>query len=244
MVAGTAEAQQGSLRIRADVWCPYNCEPTAERPGFMIEITQRVLAGQGVTLDYQSMPWARALVEAAAGGIDGVVGASLTDARTLVPSSRPLGRSETVLIVRKGEGFGYAGADSLGARRLGVIVDYSYGKEIDAWLEKHKADRNLVQPTSGDDALPTNLRKLLGKRIDVVVEDRAVVERVARAMNLADAIEIVDTGNLDDLFVAISPKHPRAAELAKLLGDGVENLRRSGELAAIMARYGMRDWER
>jgi len=30
-----------TITIRADVWCPYNCEPDSEKPGYMIEIVQK-----------------------------------------------------------------------------------------------------------------------------------------------------------------------------------------------------------
>jgi len=113
-----------------------------------------------MTLNYALTPWARALVEAKAGGIDGVIGANKNDAQGLILSTRPFGYSRNVLVVRAGERFDYKGPDSFGERRLGVILDYSYNDAIDAWIAKNKGKQQTVQATSGDDALLINLRNL------------------------------------------------------------------------------------
>lgn len=61
------------MSLRADFWCPFNCEPDAARPGFMVEIAQYALGKYGHTVDYQIMPWNRAIKEVRAGKIDGVI---------------------------------------------------------------------------------------------------------------------------------------------------------------------------
>jgi polar amino acid transport system substrate-binding protein len=38
--------------------------------------------------------------------------------------------------------------------------------------------------------------------------------------------------------------NPRAQAYADMLSDGVETLRRSGQLKRIMDRYGLPDWEK
>ena len=31
------------ISLRADLWCPYTCDPQAKNPGFMIEIAKEIL---------------------------------------------------------------------------------------------------------------------------------------------------------------------------------------------------------
>jgi len=46
-----------TVSLRADFWCPFNCEPDAARPGFMVEIAPYALGSKyGHTVDYQIMP--------------------------------------------------------------------------------------------------------------------------------------------------------------------------------------------
>ena len=47
------------ITLRADEWCPYNCQPKSQNPGFIIEIAETVFKKAGHTIDYQVMPWAR-----------------------------------------------------------------------------------------------------------------------------------------------------------------------------------------
>jgi hypothetical protein len=46
------------------------------------------------------------------------------------------------------------------------------------------------------------------------------------------------------LFIGFSPKLSKAADYAALLDKTVTGLRASGELTALLARYGLTDWER
>lgn len=209
----------------------------------MVEIAAAVLKERGAKLNYALTPWARALVEAKAGGIDGVIGASKSDGQGLILSTRPFGFSRNVLIVRAGERFEYKGPDSFGERRIGVILDYSYNDAIDAWIAKNKGKGQAVQATSGEDALVINLRKLDANRVDLVIEDYDVAKRVLSALGLMGKVELIPTGDEEPLFVALSPVNSNAVATSALLGEGIDRLRKSGELKTILARYGVSDWE-
>ena len=39
----TTAATAETVTLRADVWCPFNCEPDAASPGYMIEIAKAAL---------------------------------------------------------------------------------------------------------------------------------------------------------------------------------------------------------
>jgi polar amino acid transport system substrate-binding protein len=53
----------------------------------------------------------------------------------------------------------------------------------------------------------------------------------------------VHEGDPNPLYIAFSPSDPRSPAYAALLSEGVVRLRASGRLAAILARYGLADWE-
>ena len=50
------------------------------------------------------------------------------------------------------------------------------------------------------------------------------------------------TQTADALFLAFSPQQPGGAKLAQLLDEGMQRMRKSGELARILQRYGVQDW--
>jgi polar amino acid transport system substrate-binding protein len=238
-----AHADAETITLVADEWCPYNCEPGSDKPGFMIEIAQKVLGEAGHTVEYSNMPWSRAIEESRRGKFGGIVGAARDDAPDFVFPGAPLGISGSVFAVKKGDAWKYAGVDSLSGVSVGVIQDYSYAEDFDAYAEANAKDSKRIQVATGETALSTNIRKLEAGRIGALLEDKAVLEY---QLSQEGKMGIFDyAGGLEEaeVFIAFSPAHAASKDYAKLLGEGVTKLRASGELAAILARYGLKVWQ-
>ena len=237
-----AAARAETIVLAADEWCPVNCQPNDERPGFMVELAARILEPAGYRIEYRLKPWARALREARKGSIDGVIGAHRGDAPDFVFPERPLLRiAGGDLFVRRDSDWTYRGIPSLREIRLGVVRNYDYGEELNAYLAD-PANENRVDVVHGQRALERNLAKLLAGRIDAVAEARSVVLRAARDMGVADQIRFAgQTAPPADCHVAFSPALERSARLAQLLSDGVEEMRLTGEYQALLELYGLDD---
>jgi polar amino acid transport system substrate-binding protein len=239
--AGPAPASAEVVTMAADVWCPYNCRPDADHPGFAIEMAKAILEPQGRKVEYIVIPWARTLEEVRAGKIAVAIGAGPSDNRGLRFGQECIGAPANVLIVRKGEGFAYNGPESLKGKRLGAIRDYTYDEKLDAYIAANPQG-DAVQLTSGEDAVQQNLRKLLGGRVDAVVESTDVTKFTLTQLGLADKVEILPQGEASPVYLAVSVQWPGAQELTETLDKGVGQLRRDGRLAAILAKYGVADW--
>ncbi|GIX35982.1 MAG: amino acid ABC transporter substrate-binding protein [Lysobacteraceae bacterium] len=237
-------ARADTITIVADEWCPYNCSPDSDRPGYMIEIASKALGVAGHTIKYSTMPWSRAIEEARRGKYTAIVGAARNDAPDFVFPDEPLGISGSVFAVKKGSTWKYTGIDSLATVSIGVIQDYSYAEDLDAYIAKYAKDAKRVQAATGETALGTNIRKLEAGRIDALVEDRAVLEYELAEEGKLGQFDYAGTLKQSEVFIAFSPAHPAAKEYARLLAEGVRALRASGELDTILARYGLKDWKR
>lgn len=238
-VAAAAE----TVTLRADVWYPHNGEPGANPPGYMIEIARELLGPAGIEINYQNMPWERALTMTRNGEIDCVVGAARGDAPDFVFPSESQGMDQSYAFVKKGNAWRYTGVDSLARIKIGVIDGYSYSEEIDAYIAKHKGTPN-VQSVAGDTPLEQNIRKLAGGRIDAVIESRPVFLAMASKLGMADKFaEAGPAGEPSELFIACSPKRPIAKRVTQLLGGGMATLRAGGKLKIILDRYGLKDWK-
>ena len=96
-----------------------------------------------------------------------------------------------------------------------------------------------------------NIKKLLKGRIDTIPEDKAVFVNMAHKMGVLDQIEEAGADpilNKDDfeslkIYLAFSPKNPNSKDYAKLLSEGIKEMRSSGELQKILAKYGLNDWK-
>lgn len=229
------------LTLRADAWCPYNCQPDTDKPGYMVEVASKIFADAG-GVNYQLMPWTRALEEAKTGRIQAVTGATRADGEGLVFGTEALGATINVIITKRGERWRYTGIDSLAGKRLAAVSDYSYGPELDEYIARHADDSSMVELAAGDDVTDQNLKKLLAGRVDVVIEDRNVAEFALVAQGMDGLVDMYPTDAGTPLFIAFSPADPAAKAKADMLDKGIRALRQSGDLSRILARYGLQDW--
>lgn len=252
MLAGAVPAEPARadmVSLRSDLWCPYTCDPDSRRPGYVIEMARAIFATAGHTVDYRLLPWPQALEGARRGLFSGAVGATETDGRDLLFGREPVGLQVNALALRTGgpvagAGFRYTGVESLRALRLGVSMGYTYDNgPIDAYLwQEGGASAGKVVVARGDDVIAQNLRRLMAGQIDAVLDSAAVLSLVIAGQGLQHAVTVVEIGEAVPVYIAFSPVDPRAAGYLGLLDAGIAQLRSSGALAAILARYGMEDW--
>ena len=156
-----------------------------------------------------------------------------------------LGVSVQLFCVRSGNPWKYAGINSLKPIKLGVIKDYAYFDELDAYIKT--APPNVVFSDDEENPLPSNLTKLVEGDLGAVVEDRSVLKYTLAKMKLQGkvvfAMSTANATKSDKVYLAFSPKNPKSAEYARILSEGVAALRSSGALAKILAKYGLTDWK-
>lgn len=231
-------AAADTIVLGADPWCPYNCDPGADRPGYMVELAREALAPYGHTVTYRTVAWARALAQTETGEINGVIGAVPDEAPHFV-FGPPMGTYEDTVVFRRGEVRDPSDREAIEGLRVGAINGYEYYGPISEYIDEHRNDRRLVQYASGDQALVTNLRKLVAGRLDIVAEVRAVLDYNIAEMGLRDELEIVETSTDSDIFIAFSPALASSEDYARQLSEGIERLRQSGRYAEILGSYGL-----
>ncbi len=240
--AGQENVQR--LTIVADEWCPYNCDPTSERPGYIVELATAVFADAGYQVQYITEPWSRAIVDTESGEFDGLIGGGRTEVPNFVFPEVEQGVARHALFTLTDTTWIYSGPESLEGVSLGVIASYSYGTFNERYILPQLAAGNPhIQVVGGDKGLELNLRKLAEGRIQSVAEDSHVFWW--RSLDSPDdKLKYREAGVLDyeKVYIAFSPANKHSAELARVLSNGTMALRRSGELQKILARYGMHDW--
>lgn len=235
----SVSASAATVTLRADNWCPYNCDPSSNKPGYMVEIAKYALAKGGHTVDYKEMNWTRAISEAEKGNIDGIIGASEGDAKGLIFPKESLGKSDNAFFVKFDSSWSYTNKSSLKGTKVGIIQSYDYGA-----MSKIIEETAKPQIASGDNALEINFKKLIAGRIDNLIEDSNVAKLKASEMGLADKVKEAGVeGDPSEFYIAFTPNKESSKEYAKLLSDGVIELRNSGQLEKIMAKYGLSDWK-
>jgi len=238
------ESDDGVIRVVGDSWCPYNCAPGSEHPGYVIEIATEIFKKAGYRLNYQTVPWTRSLNGVKDGSYDAAVGAAKGDIPEAIFPEEPIGFVQNSMFVRKGEQWKFTGMDSLKSIRLGVVGDYYYSNEINAYLDANQGSQ-YIDVMLGDNVVERSITKLLESKIDVYIEDPNVAYYTAAQMGL-DRGKLAIAGELnepDGIYIAFSPKNPQSARWAAILSQGIKELRQSGRLAEILKWYGVKDWK-
>jgi polar amino acid transport system substrate-binding protein len=233
-----------TIRVAADYWCPFNCQPQSAAPGFMIEIAQQVFSQQGHQLEYLQLPWPRAISEARRGKINAIVGAFTGDAPDFIFPENELALISNVFFTRAQSQWHYQDISSLETITLGAIVDYDYGPWLNDYLEKHK-HTNKVELLSGKNSpLKRGIKMLQKGRIEAFVEAEPVFWYTTNKMAIAEQFKKAGIASEPSkVFIAFSPAVAQSHHYAKILSEGIKAMRESGQLQKILAKYGLKDWQ-
>lgn len=236
-IAVAAQAGE-TIRLRADEWMPYNGVPSSKTPGYTIEILRAVF---GADLDYGTMPWAEARKEVATGVIEAIVGCNQTEALGLVVPNECIGRADTALYVRADSTLSYSSLLSLKDAKLGAIKDYSYWDTLDAMIAKGGPNLTLFE---GSDALSDAIHALADGTVEVVPENRYVFTWKLKSMGIPTSrYRTLFVYSGEKIFIAFSPAAVASRTWAAKFDRELRAMRKDGRLAAILAKYGMSDWE-
>lgn len=239
-----------TISVKSDEWCPFNCEPGSANPGYMIEIARIIFEKAGHQLTYGVMPWSRCIDHGRKGKLDALPGATKGEMPDFVFPEEELGFSMTAFFVKKGNQWRYTDLSSLEGLKVGVLDEYEYGAGLDEYFEKKK-NTGEAQIVRGEDPVGLNIKKLLKGRIDIVPEDKLVFLYNAKEHGVLDQVQeagmvpVTDKADFEStkVYLAFSPKNPRSKEYARILSEGIREMRASGELAKILAKYGLTDWK-
>jgi len=244
-VCSVLSARADTITIVADPWCPYNCEPESDTPGFMVEIAERVFAEAGIEVRYETVPWVRALQATESGEYNGAIGASKVEATGFVFPAVEQGRMRNGFWVVRESRWQFNGVESLTDINLASLAGYSYGPQVEHYLED-PSNAHRVTELYGPTPLQNGLNMLQRGRIDALLEDEYVFRYEVKQRNEVDLFRLAGRVELDpqfsDVYIAFSPSLPSSQRYASLLGEGMARLRANGELDAILARYGVSDW--
>lgn len=110
-----------TITIRADHWYPMNGDPGSDMPGYMIELASAILKEHGYSVNYEKMPWKRAVSSVRDGKFDCVVGAYKEDAEDFIFPEESWGLDQADFFVKKSNEWRYKGLESLGEMKIGLI---------------------------------------------------------------------------------------------------------------------------
>ncbi len=227
--------------LAADKWCPYNCEPGSSMPGYMVEMASTIFAKYNIEIEYVLKPWDKAIEAVRQGEVHGIIGASFDETSDLVYPTVPQAYGIIAAFTLENSSWKYENASSIKGLRIGLILGYKYPDDIANYIfiTLPKAPELFVFE-GGADAVPEHVNNLINKKTDVYLENQYVM---AKYINAESSPKIRNAGQvgteLDRLYIAFSPKLKKSYTYAKMLSEGMEDLRNSGKLAELYKKYGL-----
>lgn len=243
--APASAAGPQTLSLVADTWCPVSCATTDKLPGYAVEITREIYTAAGYRVQYLTEPWARAVVDVREGRHQVLIGVSSDESPDeLLFPREPVAINVNAFFVRKADPWQYRGIESLAKAIVGVANDYVFGEPFDSYSATHRANARRIHVLVAEDPVTQGIALLRMKRIDSYLDDRTVVRWTTGAGRLP--ADLREAGELSrfPLYVAFPRKDARAAQWAKTFDDGIRQMRASGALKRLLARYGVSDWKK
>ena len=192
------------LVFASDEWCPYVCFETT-RPGFLVELVRGVFESPARPVVIRRMAWERAVTEAEAGRIDGVLGAASGESDVLVFPRRAAAQDPAAFALLDGDPWVFTGVQSLGGRTIGVAEGYRFGPPLDDALFGAGRGDTVVEPVKTDNPARTNLQKLVDGRVELVLDNTHVLRHELEHGGFSPAARIKGTGYATQVYVAFSP---------------------------------------
>lgn len=223
-LAGTGMAQERTITLVADAWCPFNCLNSDSDRGLLVERAAAALAREGFQIQYHEIPWSRAIVGVRNGQYDGIVGAARDETPDFHFPSEPLAVARFSFYTMPSSSWEYEGLESLADLRLGVIQDYSYGGLRADYIEPNEGDSSRLVMLRGDQVLPRLVQMLELGRIDALIAEERVLEHYFQSNGRDNTLRHAGLARKEALYVAFSPAREDGPDLAATLGRGLESL--------------------
>jgi polar amino acid transport system substrate-binding protein len=229
------------VKLRANEWMPYNGS-NIEKPGYLIEIAQYAFEKHGYELDYQVLPWDESLQQTQKGLADCLVGAFKKDTPNFIHSENAFGVEEIIFYGRAdARAWEFKDLDSFKGIRIGIVSGKTYGPLLDFYISNSNHD---IYRAKGSDTFQENIERLFKKDIDILLESSTIFNY--HALSNASLIHIKELDRRkqnEGIYFACSPAKKSSQHYIEILDQGLIELRMSGKLKEILAKYGLKDWE-
>lgn len=223
----------------SDPWCPYVCasDEAEGKQGYFVDVLKKAMKRHGIETVFNIIPYSRAFKETKEGKKHALVGVN-TEGKPEFMFSTPLGKTQSCFFVLSDKAWTYKNAESLPGVRFGIVQDYHYGDVIMKYIQENKNKSEYIQILPSTTNLDQNIKKVLNKRIDTFVDDRAVVEWYLVKNNIKGKLKVAGCIKERDLVIAF-PKvtKKRSERFLKILNDEVQRMTTSGELEEMKGKY-------
>lgn len=238
----SADTSAETIVMKADKWCPFNCESTASAKsvnGFMVDVAKIIFERKGHNVVYQVDTWSNSIKSVREGKATALLATTKADAPDFIYPEKSMGSNKECFYVKTTDPWEFINIESLKKRKLGTVEAYAYSGELTAYLMENA---DAVIKATGADPLEVNLANIRLNKIDTIVENPFVFNYHTEKKKTRDLYADAGCTRGDDLYIGFSPRNPRSKEFARILTEGILELRKDGTLDKIINKYSLKEW--
>jgi polar amino acid transport system substrate-binding protein len=229
----------------AGEFCPAVCnEKTDGDRGFVLDLLNEIGANNDFQVKWVNLPMKRLINSIKNGDIDLILRPNTALKRNkLVQSKRPLAMYQIAILKRKQYIFEFKGVESLKDSVWGVVAGQRWPPTFQKYLDDHQNTGKVI--LIYEENAYQRLVKLVGAgRADVVLGGGNMLDRIRRNSKYSNELVVEHTPYFGPipLYAGLNPENPRSKMLAKLIDQGLTDLRASGRLSDILSKYGIPIW--
>ncbi|MDK2125859.1 substrate-binding periplasmic protein [Parachitinimonas caeni] len=233
LVALPAAAESMTVNLANGEWPPYLGEKLPNF-GSASRIVSEAFKAQDVKVEYKFYPWKRAFEVAKNGELDGtLVWTKNAEREADFLISEPIYNSKVVLLYLKDKPLKWNKLSDLSTNKFGGTIGYNYGKE---WEELEKAKKLSVDRIPSDEQ---NIAKVVGGRIDGFPVELDVGVYMTQLHHGKEGLDKVTysskTLHEEPMYLLISKKSAKAAEIIKRFNAGLAKLKSSGKVEQFLS---------
>jgi polar amino acid transport system substrate-binding protein len=212
---------------------PYYFYHNGQATGVCVDVLHRVAQDLNITISYKNYPWKRLLSSAQQGQVDGIMPLFRTAEREsyLHFDGLDIASETNSFFTWKDSEIIYDGSfQSLAPYPLGVVSEYSYGKDFDNSNEFTKvvtqSDQHLIE-------------MFKFKRFSIGVANQGVTKFYAKKEGIAEKIQFLSPViSKEQLYIGFSKIRGHEL-LAKEFAQSLKKLKETGVYQKILRKYGM-----
>jgi polar amino acid transport system substrate-binding protein len=232
--------QNFDIKLATLNWQPYIGEDLKGN-GYVYELVQKAFEEEGLKVKIDFMPFARILILAKEGNIDGYFPEYYNEENKVDFSySDPFQGGEVGFLKLKKHKLQFQTKykmqdfSSLSKFKIGIVRGYTNTKEFDEanYLLKEVANSDLI-----------NLKKLLFNRLDLIfidpnVSSYLIESQLNQYSNSRTSFEFIEPGlEYKDLYTCFSKKSMKEKKFLIKFNSGLKKLKSNGEYQKILKKY-------
>ncbi|MEX0298942.1 MAG: hypothetical protein AB3N28_07715 [Kordiimonas sp.] len=234
---------QIQLKIAQVDWCPQICLHE-EKPGYIIEILNKVFEDSQFQLIYSSYPWSRGIAHTLNGQTIALLAAAPKETPDLIFPSVPIGQQQACFYALPSSEWRYTSPSSIDDKRIGLPAHISL-EELNDYKKEHSKLFHIQASTPRYIELGINM--LRSDRLDTFVFFRNTMIHHIRRFYSADTVQQVGCVSPTPVYIVFTPVLDAKPVRDKAIAHYEKRmplLIEAGYVTKTMERYGLPDWSK